>query len=86
MPSILPGVSIDSLVAENQQLRNRIIVLESELTAAQLGPFHASRLRRHFHRPTCEWAQAIAIWNLVEYGSHEQAVAAGLRPCKTCCA
>ncbi|MBI1722515.1 MAG: hypothetical protein HYR48_01240 [Gemmatimonadetes bacterium] len=26
----------------------------------------------------------MAPWNFVEYGSHEQAVAAGLRPCKTC--
>ncbi|MGI9952491.1 thermonuclease family protein [Moorellaceae bacterium AZ2] len=37
-----------------------------------------------FHLPTCEWAQKIAPQNRVEFGSREEAIKAGYRPCKVC--
>ncbi|WP_240610870.1 thermonuclease family protein [Ammonifex thiophilus] len=37
-----------------------------------------------FHRPDCEWAQKIAPHNRVEFGSREEALEAGYRPCKVC--
>ncbi len=50
----------------------------------QYGPFVASKLRPHFHRPDCEWALCISARNRVEFASHSEAVDAGKRPCKTC--
>jgi DNA repair exonuclease SbcCD ATPase subunit len=44
----------------------------------------ASKTRRHFHRPGCEWAKYIPGYKLLEFASHREAVAAGYRPCKTC--
>lgn len=77
--------SVESVEAENQHLRDRIAALEGELAAARLGPFHASRIGRHFHRPHRAWAHEIAPWNFIVLDTHEQAVASGLRACKTCC-
>jgi len=37
-----------------------------------------------FHRPTCDWAKKIKLGNLIEFDSHEEAVAAGFKPCGTC--
>ncbi|WP_425463814.1 Ada metal-binding domain-containing protein [Neomoorella humiferrea] len=37
-----------------------------------------------FHLPTCEWAQKIAPQNRVEFGSREEALSAGYRPCRVC--
>ncbi len=46
--------------------------------------FVASSQREVFHRPECEYAQLILDSNnLVEFYSHEQAVEAGYKPCKT---
>lgn len=50
----------------------------------QYGPFVASKLRPHFHRPECEWALYINARNKLEFASHSEAVDAGKRPCKTC--
>ncbi len=48
----------------------------------QHGPFAASELRQHFHRPDCKWASYIK--NRLEYRSHAEAVEAGKKPCKPC--
>ncbi len=49
--------------------------------------YYASKSRKHFHRPTCPWAEYILrSRNLIELGSHAEAVQAGYKPCKTCCA
>ncbi len=48
------------------------------------GPFVASEIRPHFHRPECKWVLEISTENLVRYSSHAEAVAAGKKPCKTC--
>lgn len=54
---------------------------------SEFGPFVASKTRSHFHRPDCKWAAYILnSRNLVEFSSHAEAVEAGKRPCKTCCA
>jgi methylphosphotriester-DNA--protein-cysteine methyltransferase len=37
-----------------------------------------------FHRPTCDWAKKIKLGNLIEFDSHEEAVASGFKPCGTC--
>ena len=45
----------------------------------------ASSQRRTFHRPNCKWALYIVDSpNLIEFGSHREAVEAGYKPCKTC--
>jgi hypothetical protein len=44
----------------------------------------ASRNGQHFHRPGCEWANEISPYNLIEFGSHREAVEANYKPCKTC--
>ena len=47
--------------------------------------YYASKSRKHFHRPKCPWADYILISrNLIEFGSHAEAVQAGYKPCKTC--
>lgn len=46
--------------------------------------FVASVYRKHFHRSDCEWAAYINRHNLIEFFSHEDAVEAGYKPCKTC--
>jgi hypothetical protein len=53
---------------------------------SEFGPFVASNKRPHFHRPDCKWAENFTQWNSIEFGSHREAVEAGKRPCKTCCA
>ena len=46
----------------------------------------ASWNRNHFHRPDCIWMENLPESKLRKFYSHEQAVKAGCRPCKTCCA
>ena len=76
--------SWDTLAAENRELRHRIAELEDELHYWNAGPFLASKDRKHFHRSHCKWVREIPGRNLIEVSSHEESVAAGYRPCKTC--
>ena len=46
----------------------------------------ASDRRKKFHRPECEWAACIGHSNLLEFHDREEAIAAGYKPCGTCCA
>ncbi len=48
------------------------------------GPFVASKSSSVFHRSNCRWAQNIAERNRVTYGSRDEAIRAGKRPCKSC--
>lgn len=51
------------------------------------GPFVASPSRTLFHRPQCKWAEYFLHKRTVSvFETHEDAVAAGKRPCRTCCA
>lgn len=44
----------------------------------------ASKKSSVFHRPTCSSAAKIAEGNLVRYGSRDEAITAGKRPCAIC--
>jgi micrococcal nuclease len=67
---------------ENKELRRRIQELKRRGT--EPGPFVASKYPGHFHRPTCKWANEISPENLIDFETHEEAVEAGYKPCKTC--
>lgn len=54
------------------------------LGESEFGPFVASKIRRHFHRPECKWAAYLKPHKMLEFSSHAEAVAAGKKPCKTC--
>ena len=69
---------INSIENENKELKNRIF--KNELVSV----YFASENRDHFHRPTCEWVQKMNPNNLIIFHSHEEAVDAGYKPCKTC--
>lgn len=72
----------------------RVAELESELEDQDGGVsngsdeervYIASLRKRNFHRPGCKWGEYIINSpNLVEFGSHREAVEAGYKPCKTC--
>lgn len=44
----------------------------------------ASKNSKVFHKPDCPFAQKIKPANLVTFGTREQAIRAGKRPCKQC--
>jgi hypothetical protein len=75
--------SIEDLWAENQHLRELVRHYE-ERSGHESGEFVGSSWSDHFHRPGCKWAQRIARGNLLKWSSHEAAVNAGRKPCKTC--
>ena len=72
----------------------RIAELENEIEQQDEGFTHgtdeervyiASSRKRNFHRPGCKWGEFIVNSpNLIEFGSHLEAVEAGYKPCKTC--
>ncbi len=71
------GRELRSLQEENEQLAR-------DLAFYHQG-FVASSRRHHFHRHDCEWASYIMnSQNLIVFTTHEQAVDAGYKPCKTC--
>lgn len=77
---------LKALESEVRQLRTRCRDLEEEVEHLG-GGFVASKIRSHFHREGCRWAAFILrSKNLQEFSSHQEAIDAGYRPCKTCCA
>jgi len=72
------------LETENKKLRRQVTILGGELD--HLGSqFVASSQRQIFHRPDCQWAGYIfSSHYLIEFDSHQEAVQAGYKPCKTC--
>lgn len=46
----------------------------------------ASKIRSHFHRVTCDWADYF-MWpgDFLEFDNRDEAIDSGLKPCKTCC-
>jgi len=44
----------------------------------------ASKTRKKFHRPGCEYAQYIPRYKRIVFDSHRDAREAGLKPCGTC--
>lgn len=79
-----PG-SYRTLAQENQDLRREVERLEAEVLYWNQGGFISSETARHFHRADCHWAREIATRYRIHYISHEEAVRAGKKPCKTCC-
>ena len=72
------------LLREMAQLRTRLQALEDDSLD---GPSYlvASSRRSTSHRASCMWAGYILPSpNLLDFSSHEEAVEAGYRPCKTC--
>ena len=68
----------DSLIATEKQPKPdaKSIVAEYE--------YVASKNRKVFHKPECNWAKRIKPENLVGYNSKDEAIKAGKRPCKLC--
>jgi len=75
------------LVAENKKLTRRVTELEGQIGYWGAGKLVASQKKNTFHRAQCRWAMYIyQSPNLLKFSSREEAVEAGYRPCKTCCA
>lgn len=64
--------------------RNRF--LAKELEHLGQGRVLGSKHRHHFHRESCKWLKYVSERWLIEFETREEAIAAGRRPCKTCCA
>lgn len=80
---------IEWLASECERLSDALSNHEPSLTerSEELGPFVASQYRNRFHRPECSWAEYFLHSSYCEvFDTHEEAVAAGKRPCHTCCA
>ena len=77
---------IADLETENKTLRRQVTKLGGELD--YLGSqFVGSTRRQTFHRPDCKWASYLLHSKyLIEFDSHQEAVQADYKPCKTCCA
>lgn len=77
--------TISAMAAEFDQLSSESGTRSTDVHSH--GPFVASTHRRMFHRPECKWAQAFLNGRSCEiFERHEDAVAAGKKPCRTCCA
>lgn len=83
------GQKLPGLASKFRDLRQKLREAEAEVEHLG-GKFVASRIRSHFHRDECRWAKYIlqskSARNLLEFSSHQEAIDAGYRPCKTCCA
>ncbi len=69
---------------EIRGLRRRIQELKEKKLDTEPGPFVAGENSRHFHRPDCKWVADINPKYINEFGTHEEAVGASYKPCKTC--
>jgi hypothetical protein len=79
------GAALPSIEEAMGRLRAECNRLAADLEYWNAGPFVASKCRKRFHRPTCKWMDYVPEGRLLEFSSHEEAVAAGLKPCGTCC-
>jgi len=86
------GEELDALPRRLRELENKVAELEGAEVAlsdneARYGEtiYIASSERSIFHRPRCRWASYIEHSpNCLYFDSHEEAVEAGYKPCKTC--
>ena len=77
------------LKTENQQLHQALAAsraLADEVASTPKIAYVASWNRKHFHRQNCVWMENLSQEKMREFVSHEEAVEAGYKPCKTCCA
>lgn len=75
---------LNRLKKENAKFAKLNRKLEDEIEYLR-GGFVASKNRHTFHRKECKWAEYILFSpNLIEFSSHQEAIDAGYKPCKTC--
>ena len=80
-------MNIKELLRQIEELWDKVRELENSHGEHGLNYYVASSRRSTFHRPSCVWASYIRNSpNLLEFSSHDEAVDAGYRPCRTCCA
>ena len=60
--------------------------IRGESNELQKETYIASKHSEVFHELSCEWAEKINLWNRICFGSYEDSVASGRRPCKVCLA
>ena len=77
--------TIDNLTDQNAMLVDELGARERDhdVPAEEYlsGTFVGTPSRKHFHRPDCKWIQGMFV---IQFPSHEAAVRAGRKPCKTC--
>ena len=86
------GEELDALTRKISQLQSQIEKLSASIrtvrdSEGEYGEtmYLGSTERQTFHRPKCYWASFLKTSpNLIEFSAHEEAVAAGYKPCKTC--
>jgi hypothetical protein len=73
------------LEAENKKLRRQLADLDYSVSKF-VGSKREKKKNKHFHRPSCKWAKDYLLnsKNLIEFDSHQEAVDASYKPCKTC--
>ena len=77
-------MDVKELLRQIEELREQLKVLENSEVEQGLNYYVASSRRSTFHRPSCVWASYIMDSpNLIEFSSHEEAVDAVYKPCKT---
>ncbi len=71
--------------AETRRPRAEVREAEEEKAQPQAdAPYVASKRSEVFHKADCSSAKRISPENLVSYGSREEAIADGKRPCRRC--
>jgi len=88
----LCGEGLDALTRRIHQLEARIAELQSASTVLRDNEktfgetmYVASAKKSIFHRPSCVYAKYIEMSENCRYfDSHEEAVEANYKPCKTC--
>ena len=73
----------ERLRSENKKLRRRLGE-EDYIGSKFVGSKRKKKKVRLFHRPNCKWAAYLTPTNTQGFDSHEEAVGAGYKPCKTC--
>jgi hypothetical protein len=73
---------IDDLTEQNSALLEESKDFDAVPEEYLAGTFVGTPNRKHFHRPDCKWLRGISF--VIQFPSHEAAVKAGRKPCKTC--
>ncbi len=73
---------IRDLKKKNRELREELGKTKNE--TSENGPYFTTNSFRHFHRPNCKWIANFDLSNLTRFETHEEAIRAGCRTCKTC--
>lgn len=71
------------LTADNIRLRKLLLGMGHD-ERKFVGSKRTKKKIKLFHRPECKWAKYLTDKSRQDFDSHEEAVAAGYKPCKTC--